>query len=262
VGEARRKLSEGYPSSRRAIASPGIEKFKAANWQVALDVEIQTENMASRLQALERAPSDRRGKQTEFIPIRFIPATKLTQNHRLLLAFDAFVLSKFLRREVRLGKIIHGDDYRSQKVMVSALLPLVRKLVAKLAELQVGGVMPDLTLIRHCGECEFQDRCREKALEKDDLSLLAGIAGKERKKYHAKGIFTVTQLSYTYHPRRRSKRLRERREKYQHSLKALAVREKKIYVVGSPELKIEGTPAFLDVESVPDRAHWLKGKSG
>ena len=47
--------------------------------------------------------------------------------------------------------------------------------------------------------------------------------------------------------------MRDKREKYHHSLKALAIREKKIHVVGSPELKIEGTPVYLDVEGLPDR---------
>ena len=91
------------------------------------------------------------------------------------------------------------------------------------------------------------------AIEKDDLSLLAGMSAKERQKLRSKGIFTVTQLSYTFRPRRRPKRLRDKREKYHHSLKALAIREKKIHIVGSPELKIEGTPVYLDVEGLPDR---------
>jgi predicted RecB family nuclease len=88
---------------------------------------------------------------------------------------------------------------------------------------------------------------------KDDLSLLGGMTEKERKNYHSKGIFTVTQLSYTFRPRRRPKRLRDKREKYHHSLKALAIREEKIHIVGSPELKIEGTPVYFDVEGLPDR---------
>ena len=90
-------------------------------------------------------------------------------------------------------------------------------------------------------------------MEKDDFSLLAGMSAKERQKLRSKGIFTVTQLSYTFRPRRRPKRLRDKREKYHHSLKALAIREKKIHIVGSPELKIEGTPVYLDVEGLPDR---------
>src|SRR5208283_4508927 len=83
--------------------------------------------------------------------------------------------------------------------------------------------------------------------------LLARMSEKERKKLQSKGIFTVTQLSYTFRPRRRPKKLRDKREKYHHALKALAIREQKIHIVGSPELKLKGTPVYLDVEGLPDR---------
>jgi predicted RecB family nuclease len=36
-------------------------------------------------------------------------------------------------------------------------------------------------------------------------------------------------------------------------LKALAIRQKRIHIVGSPEINIEGTPIYLDVEGLPDR---------
>jgi hypothetical protein len=45
--------------------------------------------------------------------------------------------------------------------------------------------------------------------------------------------------------------LTDEREKYYHSLKALTIREKKIHIVGSPQMKIEGTPVYLDVEGLP-----------
>jgi hypothetical protein len=57
---------------------------------------------------------------------------------------------------------------------------------------------------------------------------------------------------YTFRPRRRPRRQRDKREKYHHALKALAIREQKIHIVGSPELKLEGTPVYLDVEGLPD----------
>ena len=158
-----------------------------------------------------------------------------------------------LGREIAVGKIIHGDDHATLKVKTSALAGEVRKRLEKIAALLSSPTPPDLVLNRHCAECEFQARCRKIAVEKDDLSLLAGMSAKERQKLRSKGIFTVTQLSYTFRPRRRPKRLRDKREKYHHSLKALAIREKKIHIVGSPELKIEGTPVYLDVEGLPDR---------
>ena len=198
-------------------------------------------------------PSEGRGKPAQFVPIRFIFRNKLTKDDKLLLAFDAFVLSEVLGRAVSLGKIIHGDDHATLKVKTSALAGEVRKRIEKIAALLSSPTPPDLVLNRHCAECEFQARCRKIAVEKDDLSLLAGMSAKERQKLRSKGIFTVTQLSYTFRPRRRPKRLRDKREKYHHSLKALAIREKKIHIVGSPELKIEGTPVYLDVEGLPDR---------
>ena len=207
----------------------------------------------ARLHAVERIPSEGRGRAARFIPIRFTFRNKLTKDDRLLAASDAFVLAEVLGREVSLGNIIHGDDHATLKVKTAALASEVRKRLEKIAALLSGPAPPDLVLNRHCPECEFQTRCRQKALEKDDLSLLGGMSEKERKKLHSKGIFTVTQLSYTFRPRRRPKRLRDKREKYHHSLKALAIREKKIHIVGSPELKIEGTPVYLDVEGLPDR---------
>lgn len=79
------------------------------------------------------------------------------------------------------------------------------------------------------------------------------MSEKDRKKLHGKGIFTVTQLSYTFRPRRRRRELRGKQEKHHHSLRALAIRENMIHAVGIPDLKLEGTPVFLDVEGLPDR---------
>jgi hypothetical protein len=45
---------------------------------------------------------------------------------------------------------------------------------------------------------------------------------RERTDFNSKGIFTVTQLSFTFRPRRRPKGLRDKRERHHHALKALA----------------------------------------
>ncbi len=342
--EAAKRLTANLPadeyaafcSSRREEAHSSSETLKAAKWKFAVDIPVRTEFGSSRgneaqtsppgnnqslltsaatietcLHAVERIPPAGRGQPAQFVPIRFIYGNKLTQNDKLLLAFDAFVLSEMLGRTVSLGKIIHGDlrdcvhssrgneaqisspalgasiegqslltsaatfqagahcgtdepqtgipatfcraQPRVTKVKTPALAGEVRKRLGKITALLAGPTPPDLVLNRHCAECEFQARCRKLAVEKDDLSLLAGMSAKERQKLRSKGIFTVTQLSYTFRPRRRPKRQRDKREKYHHALKALAIREQKIHIVGSPELKLEGTPVYLDVEGLPDR---------
>src|SRR5262249_566050 len=60
---------------------------------------------------------------------------------------------------------------------------------------------PPLELNSHCPICQFKTRCRNKAIEADNLTLVSSIPPKERRKLEAKGITTVTQLSYTYRPR-------------------------------------------------------------
>jgi predicted RecB family nuclease len=230
-----------------------MEDVQSAKWRFAVDTTARAENLESTIHAVERFPSQGRGKPAHFIAIRFVPTNKVSKDAKLLLAFDALALSEMLGQEVSLGKFIHGDNHATLNVRTSTLALQVRDHIAKIAALLRRPSPPDLVLIPHCAECEFQTRCRQKALEKDDLSLLSGMTEKERKKLHDKGIFTVTQLSYTFRPRRRPKQLREKREKYHHSLRALAIRQRKIHIVGSPEIMIEGTPVYLDVEGSPDR---------
>ena len=215
------------------VISPDIKNFKAAKWRLASNLAVQAQMdscaLESELHALERVPAEGRGKPAQFIPIRFVFTNKLENDDKLALAFDAFALSRSLGREISLGKIIHGDDHATLKVKTSALTSEVRKVTGKIASLLSSHSPPDLILNRHCAECEFRARCRQKAIEKDDLSLLSSMTEKERKKFNSKGIFGVTQLSYTFRPRRRPKRLAGKREKYHHSLKALAIRERKAH---------------------------------
>ena len=246
-------LMTGATHDELIVRARGSENLNTAEWRLAVDVMAHAQNLQSSLHAVERVPVNARGQPTQIIPIRFIFTNKLTRDDKLLLAFDALVLSEMLGREINFGKIIHGDNYATLKVRTSVLKSEVRKVTRKIAMLLSSNLPPDLVLNRHCAECEFQAQCRQKSIEKDDLSLLSRMTEKERKKFNSKGLFTVTQLSYTFRPRRRPKRLVAKREKYHHSLKALAIRERKIHIVGSPELTIEGTPVFLDVEGVPDR---------
>ena len=244
-------------SNDEVVLSPDIESFKVAKWRLTSNLAVQAQMdccvLESEIHALECMPTEAQKKLSEFIPIRFVFTNRLSEDDKLVLAFDAFALSKYLGREISLGKIIHGDDRATLKVKTSALTSEERTVTGKIATLLASHSPPDLVLNRHCVECEFRDRCRQKAIEQDDLSLLSNMTEKERRKFNSKGIFTVKQLSYTFRARRRPKRLSGKREKYHHSLKALAIREHKIHIIGSPELKFEGTPVFLDVEGIPDR---------
>lgn len=231
-----------------------------------LDCLVQGKQLQSRLDALERLTSADKTNALPFCPIRFVPDEKVTQQDKLLLAFDALALSQAAGKMPVFGKIIHGSNYKSVRVPLAGLMTTVRAVVGKIVTQQAASTQPPVILNRHCTECEFQARCRQVAVDKDDLSLLASMTENERKNHNRKGIFTVMQLSYTFRPRRRAKKFADKPEKYHHSLKALAIRAGKIHVVGKPELKIIGTMVYLDVEGIPDRDFYyligLRIKSG
>ena len=88
---------------------------------------------------------------------------------------------------------------------------------------------------------------------RDDLSLLRGMSEKEILAQRKRGINTVTQFACTFRPKsiglKRSKPLK----RHLHALQALAVRDKKVYVVRAPEIPAKMPRVYLDVEGIPDR---------
>jgi predicted RecB family nuclease len=250
--EGVKRLIADAPEGSVALA-PRPESLKMATWRLATDVIIRTENRETQIAAVERVPSEVRGKSAQFVPVRFVWRNKLHRDDKLLLAFDSLALAETLGRDVPTGKIIHGDDHATAKIKLPAFVNEVRKLVEKAVAVLASPSPPDLVLNRHCAECEFQTRCRKIAIEKDDLSLLGGMSEKERQKLRSKGIFTVTQLSYTFRPRRTPKRAKNPAKPRYHALQALAIRENTVYIHGTPILPQPKARVFLDIEGLPDR---------
>jgi predicted RecB family nuclease len=188
-----------------------------------------------------------------FIPIRFVPENKLEKKHKLIAALDAFVIARAIGNKPSDASIIHGDKYSVFTVKAHTLAREIQKIIRSINSLRNSSSPTKIILNRHCPECGYQSLCRKKVIESNDLSLIDNLRPKERDRLNRKGIFTVNQLSYTFRPRRRAKRLANKPEKYHHSLKALSIREGKIHVVGNPHLTVEGTPVYFDVEGLPDR---------
>jgi hypothetical protein len=130
--------------------------------------------------------------------------------------------------------------------------PKVELIAATLAKIAEEGKQIPLLLNKNCATCEFQSRCLAEAKEQDNLTLLNRMTEKTVQQYARKGIFTVTQLSYTFHPRRQSKRAKARTRPHSFALQALAIREQKIYILAPPHLPPAETRLFIDMEGVPN----------
>lgn len=200
-----------------------------------------------------RALDIRAGRQIRAAhPIRFVFTNTVRKHDKLALAFDALVLSKMLGRDLGTGNIVHGNDWATLKVNTGALVSDVRRLIEKVGVLLSSTAPPELILNRHCPECEFKNQCRQKAVEKDDLSLLSGITDSTRSNHRSKGIFTVTQLSYTFRSRRAPKRAKNLAMPHHFALQALAIRKNTVHVHGSPRFPESETQVYLDIEGLPD----------
>jgi predicted RecB family nuclease len=218
----------------------------------AFDFVARAANLESHIHFVERTPPKDPDKPAQFVPTQFIYTNKINRNDKLLLAFDARVLSEVVGHEVSLGKIIHGDDHTTLKVKTSALAKELRQLIGKITNLLSNNPPPEIVLNRHCAECEFKSRCRNKAIEANDLSLLSAMTEKERSRHRSKGIFTVNQLSYTFRPRKATKRAKNPAKPHYLALQALSLRENTVYVHGNPQLPMSDCKVFLDIEGLPD----------
>lgn len=257
---AREHLLRVY-RDKQVCTDVGLSVVLANRYDLAIDVTATDNNVSVRFDALIAAPGNVSRSQPDYIPVIFVDSDKVSKGDELRLALCAAVLILWQVRRPAFGRILHGSNFANRKVKLARRLEEAHKALEELRALRERGTEPPpLRLNVHCPTCEFRNGCRSIALEKDDLSLLRGIKEKEIAKLRNRGIFTVTQLSYTFRPRKRSRRSNLRIIKYDHALKALALRQKRIHVVGKPELTITGRPIYIDVEGTPDRdSYYLIG---
>jgi predicted RecB family nuclease len=188
-----------------------------------------------------------------YIPILFYEGRKIRKQHKLLLELYSLFLSKIQGRSSDSGIIWHGREYKVTKVRLSPGLQKAELLFQELIEIgRQKSPPPMLILNDHCPICEFHQRCHAQAHKEDNISLLKGMGMKEIKRLNRKGIFTVTQLSCTFIPRKKTKRAKRHIRTRYFALQAMAIRDKKIYVYGMPRLPISSTRIYVDLEGDPE----------
>jgi predicted RecB family nuclease len=205
------------------------------------------------------AKDKRPSQDPEYHPVLFSRFNKISHEDRLRLAFHAIILSEIQGQPPLYGTVIHGTDIHWSKVVLRRPDRLTR-VATQAAELlddlrSAIGLDPQLQwqgLNKHCAHCEFEARCHSKAAESDDLSLLTSITPGQAQKQRERGIFTITQLSYTFRPKSVAGQRTKPPFKHNATLQALAIRERKVYVAHRPELPSATTNVFLDIEGVPD----------
>ncbi len=172
------------------------------------------------------------------------------------------MIGQLYHRKPSTGIIVLGQD-KIHKAKLEASYATVNRIISTLQTWVTGTTTeePQVILNDHCPSCQYRHQCITAAEKANSLTLLDRMTPKLIRRFQKKGIFTVTQLSYLYRPRRKRAK-RKPSAAFKVELQALAIRTGKIYLQTVPKLTRTGLQLFLDIESIPDEDfHYLIGLS-
>jgi predicted RecB family nuclease len=232
----------------------------AAGREIVADVDLTADGLHARCDSLTKVTEPSRFGRFSYEPVKVIGACRASRPDALGLVYQGLVLGEVQGRPPSSGTLVLLGN-RPSKVKLAGKYKEVRRIVEALRAWtsQPVGDAPPIVLNKHCPSCPFRDACRQQAEREDNLTLLDRMTPKLMRKYRNKGIFTVTQLSYIYKPRR-SRKKAKRQVRHSLELQALAIRTGKVHVEHLPELPRSPAELFLDIEGVPDRdTYYLAG---
>lgn len=227
--------------------------------EIVVDVVLSANGLEARCDAvrLVRKTSAQGKRKSGYEPVMVVGTRHVAKSQIIALAYLGHVLGQLQHHVPVAGTIVLADT-QSRRLNLTKKYQQVKSIVAVLKAWTEDSSedAPPVVLNKHCPSCPFRDPCHRQAETEDNLSLLDRMSPRIMKKYHAKGIFTVTQLSYLFQPRRTTKKRKRRPVRHNLELQALALRTEKTYVEQLPDLSQREIELFVDVEGIPDRGSY------
>lgn len=240
----------GDPVAKTSILSQTLKN----GFEKIFNASIENKELETQIDVIEKISCVSSSKDFSYIPISILPNYRVSRNDKLLLAFSGLVLSDLQNKEVEIGKIFYGYPLKFLTVNLKPLISDVLSIINDIRKSLVEKKVPKHILNSYCEICAFKHICYQKAFNDDNLSLLRGLKKKDIQVLNNKGIFTVLQFSYTFRPRRKiKKRKKQIGTKHIHSLKAMAIREQKVYIYKELDFPKTKVRVYFDVEGDPDR---------
>jgi predicted RecB family nuclease len=219
-----------------------------------VDVTLKAHNFEAYCDALTNVQSSSSFGKHSYEPVIVVGTHSIMKEQKIELAFVGQVLGQ-VQNQLPVAGTIVGAETQTHRVNLDNFYKELKPIILTLKEWVTTSPSepPPVILNKNCPYCQFRNECREKAENGDDLSLLDRMTPKLIQRYHRKGIFTVTQLSYLFKPRRNRKRTKKAEVRFNPELQALAIRTGKIYIQELPELPRQPVELFFDIEGIPDQ---------
>ena len=224
--------------------------------EIVVDVVLSADGLEARCDAVRwaRRTSAQGKRKRSYEPVMVVGTHHVAQSQIIALAYLGHVLGQLQHHVPIAGTIVLADG-QACRLNLTKKYQQVKSIVAVLKAWTEDSSedAPPVVLNKHCPSCPFRDPCYRQAEAEDNLSLLDRMSPRIMKRYHAKGIFTVNQLSYLFQPRRTTKKRKRRPVRHNLELQALALRTEKTYVEQLPELSRREVELFVDLEGIPDQ---------
>lgn len=250
VNKEQRNALSDYFQREILNGNSGLKGAADDGVHVLFDLELEVRGISGNADALLSKKS--KGKNLHEAVISS-PYYSIQPIERLRLGWVTRVLSESKNYNSTKAGFIYTRDAVLHRVHLRKSLDDIDSLLTKFRSWRKksGDEPPPACLVKHCAECQFQKDCADLMRRDDSLSLLSGLSLKKVQQYHKKGIFTVTQLSYQFRPRR-SKKRSEQKAIYKPELQALALRSGKTYLASTSKITRSKTEIYLDIEGIPE----------
>ncbi|MCK6598101.1 MAG: TM0106 family RecB-like putative nuclease [Bdellovibrionaceae bacterium] len=222
-----------------------IEELNALEFHFARETEYYISSIPDNI--AHQKISTKNQQSNVFTPVEYSTKNKIDISRKIELGYQAINSGIPEKKLSKYGVIIYGLKYLKTKIQLKKYSNLAKKIAGEVSKIENETNIPVFRLCSHCRVCRFQSFCRQKAIQSDDLSLISGLSKKEILKLNKRGLFTVTQLGHSFSPQ---KRRMKANTKHLFSLKALAIKDKKIYVNHVPKLPSSLVNICLDVEGL------------
>ena len=121
----------------------------------------------------------------EYVPVLHLACEKVGKFDHLLVSFCALAIGQATGTEIPpTGKIIFGDGKRIKTVQIIDLLQKTRQIIEAIANDCRTETPRQVALNKHCPVCDFQARCRDVAINREDLSSTHSNDGERTGKMH------------------------------------------------------------------------------
>ncbi|MBN8943497.1 MAG: TM0106 family RecB-like putative nuclease [Rhizobiales bacterium] len=217
-----------------------------------LGATLEDDRYAVHFDALRKIDGPSALGHFQYEPVLICTASRVRALDRRRLATYAVLLARIQDTLPSGATVYLGRDSARASIRFGSALTAAQAFLRDAERLQRADAPPKLVLNDHCRICAFRERCRDQAIREDNLSLLRGIGERTIKRYARKGILSLTQLAHTFRPRRHGKRADAPPTRRDHALHALAIRDKTIYVLGSPTVPAATVRIYVDMEGDPE----------